>query len=178
MKLRVARITTWVLPIAVAVLTGCYRGPGAEEPLFPPDLSRFPVGVMTPAPSGAGEVTGVFPSARPGDPHCCWLGRTASFDVLRSPDADQLFLTVFVPRDLYPGLPQGIRVGVNGAALRHYPLGAGVAIVAVPLRAKRGSTVAAVTIVADQTFVPKRRRLNGDTRELSIYLKAVRTGRR
>lgn len=181
-RIRVSALKTAVLRAlvwsAVFALAGCYAGPGAEDPTFTRDQSVLPPGVLTPAAdnSGVGASSGIYPSRRSDDPLCCWVGSKAWFEVRVPPHAHEMIVTTFVPEnlDVFKRRHQSVTVEVDGGVAWHYVLRNGVSFLHVPVMNGDHARTADVVLEAGFTFTPRRERINGDTRDLSFYLKSVR----
>lgn len=151
------------VPIAVAccgLLAACH-GPSTSAGA----ISGGPPGVLH-------TVSGIYP-----DTPCCWLGPDAEFQTLVPADADRLLVTVYTPPDI-PKLrksEQQISVTVSGRSttFSHVPIGS--MVLEVPLAPTKSDRTLNVQMHMSATFVPQRELKNGDTRTLSVYLKAVRT---
>ena len=170
--------------IAIAAVTvalacaGCYRGPSSVDPdlaLFP--STGLPYGVMAAPPDrkpGPGPRRGIYASRRDGDEYCCWLARSATFDVQIPAKSRELTLRIFLPSIPFRNQPQTAAVAVDGGSWHYFgPLGVGAHHLRVPLAMRRQPRVATITLRAGYSFVPVRRRINGDSRALSMYLKSV-----
>jgi len=155
-------------------LAGCYSGRGTEDPAA--SASLLPLGVMTPSSDGSGAFTGIVPSKIPGDPNCCWIGRTASFQVRVPANARALILTVFVP-DLksFQNRSQSIAVSVDrGSPHRFEHLPTGPKTLRVPLARQSTVRVSSVVLRARFTVSPKKAHLSNLRYQPALYLTSAK----
>lgn len=145
-----------------AIVPGCYSPPQGSN-------------VATSAPTPPGVVTivsGVYP-----DSPCCWLAPNAVFETVVPARAKLLVLTVFTPDDI-PRLRtahQQVTVTVEGrrTTFSHVPIG--TKILNVNVKPAAADRTVAVKMNMAVNFVPKQELGSADTRQLSIYLRAVRS---
>lgn len=166
---------------AALLLAGCYTGPPATADHKPEHVNArmmplgwVAIGSGTPSPE-TGAIGGLF-AVRRQRSYCCWMGSEGRLGVRVPAHARTVLLTVFVP-DLpaFAERRQSLTASVDGGAVRRFdPLPLGVSFLRIPLRPAGTAHVAAVVLHAGFTFSPKKTHLNGDGRELSIYVKSVR----
>jgi hypothetical protein len=158
----------------VLAAAGCYAGPGTDDPTAKGG-SPLPLGVATPAPGlpAPGPVEGIFASAAPDDPNCCWMGKSASFPVRAPAGTSRLVLQTFVPDlNVFRERVQGADVRVDGGPVRHFAgLAVGRHVLEVPFPRARRDRLIRVSVEPAFTFVPIQRKITPDGRTLSLYLR-------
>jgi len=160
--------------LSLALLAGCERcAPGtafSDDRVWPYGILSTPDTV-----TGVGVATGVFPVDRSEASLCCWLAPSASFDVRIPPKTSALMFTFFEPKNVLAVVrSQTVTISINGGMARAAaPIVAGANLVRVPVLAQEQAHVVGVIVNAAHSFVPAKAGINGDTRELALYLRSV-----
>jgi hypothetical protein len=163
---------------AAMLLAGCYNGPPSTADHRPedPDALLMPLGwVGDTVTARGGAIGGIYP-VRDRRKYCCWMGADAVIDVRAGARARNVLTTIFIPElPLFDARTQSLAIAVDGGRPTHFAhLGPGLHFLRVPLRVPRRAGLVHVALHAGMTFSPLHRHLNGDSRELAVYVKAVR----
>lgn len=156
-------------------LAGCYSGQGTDSSSTQNAGPVLPAGVFVPA-DGKTLFTGIYPGGAADDMTCCWLGPDVTFQTKVPAGAKNLLLTVYLPTGFawLQQRPESAAITVDGSRPARFPrLAPGVRTLNVPLAPQSAERVATVEITPGYAWRPVDHQLNGDTRELTFYLKNV-----
>jgi hypothetical protein len=122
-------------------------------------------------------VGGIYASAAPNDPSCCWTQRATHFSVRKDGPATDFSIRIYLPPvAAFERRPQGfVAVIERTHSIERCCFGPGLHTVLFPLpadlRTQTGTLDVALTMRT--TFVPSRARLARDSRTLAVILRSA-----